>query len=137
MARPKSITTKAHDLHVRVDDETLKQLDTICRRRNMTRSSAMRCSIYALARGADTGGSFTAEEKEVIQLFMQFKPLLSKLLLQTQRIGVNINQIAKHNNSYTGIAQGITTGTVAELRKIQSHATALAEGLEIRSGICL
>lgn len=131
MARPKSVTTKTHELHVRVDDETMKQLDKVCRRSGITKASAVRCSICSFA-DANASNAFSKEDEEVIRLFMQLMPLLSKLMLQMKRIGVNINQIAKRNNSNAGIAQGITAETIAELHKIQMRAEALADGLEKR-----
>lgn len=46
--RPKAVNPKRNDLKVRIDDETLKQLDVYCQANGLTRAEAVRQGINLL-----------------------------------------------------------------------------------------
>lgn len=48
MGRPKVDNPKCNDLKVRVDDETLRQLDEYCAAHEITRAEAVRQGVHLL-----------------------------------------------------------------------------------------
>ena len=46
--RPKAVNPKRNDLKVRIDDETLKQLNVYCQANGLTRAEAVRQGINLL-----------------------------------------------------------------------------------------
>lgn len=46
--RPKVENPKTNDLKVRIDDETMKKLDSYCLENNITRAEAIRRGIHLL-----------------------------------------------------------------------------------------
>ena len=69
----------------------------------------------------------------ILNLLASLNGCLNTLILQTKKIGTNINQIARYNNSYTiTTGQSLVEETIQELQNIKSRTSILAEGLEVR-----
>lgn len=131
MARPKNVMIKECVLHVRIDAHTLWKLEAICNRHNISKANFVRQSIESACNQNELLVStlLTEENIKVIRLLMSLNSCLNTLILQTRKIGVNINQIAKYNNT-TASGQGLTEDIMRELQVIKDRTSILANGLE-------
>lgn len=131
MARPKNVRIKECVLHVRIDARTLQKLETICNRHNVSKANFVRQSIESACNQNEMAmfPPLSEENIKVIRLLMSLNSCLNTLMLQTRKIGVNINQIAKYNNT-TAIGQGLTEEIMRELQNIKARTSILADGLE-------
>lgn len=131
MARPKKTIIKECVLHVRIDARTLQKLDAICNRHNISKANFVRQSIESACNQKEllVSPQLTEEDMKVLNLLMSLNSCLNTLILQTRKIGVNVNQIAKYNNT-TAIGQGLTEEIMRELQVIKDRTRILADGLE-------
>lgn len=100
---PDYVKRKNIHLHIKIDQGTQKELDTLCKKTGHNKSEIIRRSVhYAYDKNSNSSlvtKDFLKKNAQVLQAMDKLNTALNALRLEYCRIGVNLNQIAKKLNA--------------------------------------